>query len=1005
MINERILHLCHDISREVTLSGLSKKVLTIFQEELKSDRLTLLVHSGDELHLLSELRGEQFDHKGKMIGVDAFMVPLQFLNGKKVNTHAIATKAAYEAAFSADIYLKENKPEYIGAFPLNNGDVYVGMIYFEGYHPIAISEEKLQELTLLTTQIAISLQNSVFNHSLMTQLMETEQEGVKEEQQEKERTQYEETAGKQLELISEIAEGILQANSVSQVVGNIYPKLAQMMDATALDIGIYNTRKGVIEFPANIREGETMPSNAYDIKDESKLEVKCFNTSESLIVSGNTAELTTAAGEVEGDRESSVYVPIQDKGNTLGVLSVKTAGPSPYNKYHVSIMKSVASYMAMLLERTQSEQKERTKKKRTEKSEHEQELEQAYKTVKLLGEIGQDIITNLSVDKIIDTVYDNINRLMHAPIFSIGVYNEAKHRVDVPGTVEKNKKLPAYYYDISDDTKLSVQCLKTLKEIQINDLSLQYTDFFGGEVPDKIEELPQTVLYLPLIGKGGGLGVLTIQSYDKEAYSERDIDLLRNLTVYIGIALDNALVYEQMEGKIKERTLELMEQKEEVEKSRDELDRSFKNIQLLSDIGLKLTTQLSTADIIRMTYDNVNQIMDATAFAVGVIEESTQRIEFLGSMEKGKELPFFYHPLNEEHRFSVWCAKHAKEVFITDFEKEYNKYLDNYTLPDQGDLPESLIYVPIYQESKVIGVLSVQSFKKNAYTPYHLDILRNLAIYIGEAIKNANIHQQLQVQKDELQKSSWKVTNSIKYAKRIQQAMLPNRTVINKVLPNSFVFYKPKDIVSGAFFWFSENQGKTFLAVVDSTGEGVPGAFMSIIGNSLLNEVVNIRGIVSPAEILKEVHLGLSRLIHQKEFQETDGMSLSVAVIDQTSNQIAYAGVKHPMVRVAGKQTTVIEGEDILLGSNELKADHQFKEYTYPISLEDSYYLMTEGYQLQEGDGDKKDFGLEQVEALVNSISSEPMQVQKKHFRKQLMSWMGDKTEQTDDILLMGFSL
>ncbi|RPI73035.1 MAG: hypothetical protein EHM47_06915, partial [Ignavibacteriales bacterium] len=167
-----------------------------------------------------------------------------------------------------------------------------------------------------------------------------------------------------------------------------------------------------------------------------------------------------------------------------------------------------------------------------------------------------------------------------------------------------------------------------------------------------------------------------------------------------------------------------------------------KNVELLSEIGRDITANLTIKEIIDTVYENVNSMMDASVFGIGLYNEVYNRIDFPASKEKGETLKPFYNSLDDE-RPSVWCFKNQKDILINDYAVEYKKYVKEFKNAVEGENPESILYLPLTYKNKKIGVITAQSFKKNSYTEYHLNILRNLATYTTIAIDNADAYRQL----------------------------------------------------------------------------------------------------------------------------------------------------------------------------------------------------------------------------------------------------------------------
>ncbi|MEH0158504.1 GAF domain-containing protein [Limibacter armeniacum] len=1026
MENENtLIKVYQDISREVTLSGLSRKLIQLTNEQLNPDRVMLVIKSGDHYKILAELdKGELTIHQ-EAVMADTSTLPLQVFERLKRKPRTISiTKTQMVVHFGEDEYLNTVKPFMVSLLPLVNQDVNVGFLLIENRtKEETFTPETLEYMELLAPQMAITLQNCVLNQSLMVQAQQAFSQqtevAVKEApkpvvtKQEKSIESLSESFEQQIATLGSIGQAITDATSVETIIETVYEKVNELMDAYAFDIGIFNKEKERIEFSGSIENGERLPFNYYSLSEENRLAVRCFKNSEEILISNYHKEYANYFGETElpapnvgGDLLSVVYLPIRDKQETVGVITVQSKTENAYTNYHLNILRNLSVYVAIAIDNASLMEARlaNAEKFAVQAKAHEQELKNAFETVKLLGEIGQDITANLSVDKIIETVYENVNNLMDAKIFSIGVYNSRKNRIDVPGTIEYDKKLPAYFYEISDDSKLSVYCLKRQEEVLIHDLDKDFNKYLDTQLPADTSGLPQSVIYMPLVGKVGPLGVITIQSNQKYAYGEQDLNILRNLAAYVGIALDNALVYESLEEIVDERTSEVVKQKEQIEVQHSKLEQSLKDVELLSDMGMELTSTLSTEDIISTMYEHVNNLMDASAFGVGIINPIKNHIEFRGALEAGEKLPTFYHPMDDDHRFSVWSIKNHKEVFILDYEREYNKYIEEMKAPEAGKSPESIIYLPLETKDKVIGVITVQSFKKNAYTPYHINILRNLAVYTAIAVENAESYHKMELQNQEIQKTSQKMTSSIKYAKRIQQAMLPNRTLINDLLADSFVFFKPRDIVSGDFFWFLKKGSKLFMAAVDCTGHGVPGAFMSIIGNNLLNEIVNVRDIESPDEVLNLMHDRVHKQLNQSETENQDGMDLALCVINYDTRQVEYAGAKNPLVRIVDGEMEVIKGDRMPIGGrrSDRYESESYTKHTFSLDDNAAYYIFSDGYADQFNQEGSK-FLMKNFKEMLLEIHDQPMDSQRKVLRRKLMNWMEGVSQQTDDILVIGF--
>lgn len=184
----------------------------------------------------------------------------------------------------------------------------------------------------------------------------------------------------------------------------------------------------------------------------------------------------------------------------------------------------------------------------------------------------------------------------------------------------------------------------------------------------------------------------------------------------------------------------------------------------LSKIGRAITSTLSIEKIIDTVYENVNALMDAAIFGVGIYNKEKNRLDFPSTKENGVMLPPYSNHLDDNKWLSIWCFKNKKEIVISDFEKEYNQYLSSISQPIEGKTPNSIIYIPFVLQAKVTGVITTQSFKKGAYTEYHVNLLRNLANYAAIALDNASAYRKLDATLSDLQATQQQLIQSEKMA-------------------------------------------------------------------------------------------------------------------------------------------------------------------------------------------------------------------------------------------------
>ncbi|OFY73382.1 MAG: hypothetical protein A2265_03745 [Bacteroidetes bacterium RIFOXYA12_FULL_33_9] len=261
-------------------------------------------------------------------------------------------------------------------------------------------------------------------------------------------------------------------------------------------------------------------------------------------------------------------------------------------------------------------------------------------------------------------------------------------------------------------------------------------------------------------------------------------------------------------------------------------------------------------------------------------------------------------------------------------------------------------------------------------------------------------------QKEELTVKNKNITDSINYAKRIQEAMMPSEYLFNKLLPESFILYKPKDIVSGDFYWITEKNNKIFVAAVDCTGHGVPGAFMSIIGFDLLRNITKEQGVEEPAQILNLLNEGVTETFvkNADNQQVKDGMDIALCVYDKENSVVEFAGALNPFFLIRDNDIISIRGNRFSVGMVDKGVQHKFEKHVIPVKEGDVIYIFSDGYADQFGGPFGKKFKYSRFRQLLLTVHSLPMRKQKAFLDENIISWMGE-LEQVDDILVIGFRI
>lgn len=261
-------------------------------------------------------------------------------------------------------------------------------------------------------------------------------------------------------------------------------------------------------------------------------------------------------------------------------------------------------------------------------------------------------------------------------------------------------------------------------------------------------------------------------------------------------------------------------------------------------------------------------------------------------------------------------------------------------------------------------------------------------------------------QKEIVEEQHLEITDSIKYAHRIQGAILPPRNLWKKILPDSFVLHLPKDILSGDFYWIEETKDYIYVAAADCTGHGVPGALISIVNYNLLNKAILEKNLTDPAEILDAVNLWLTESLHQtyRDSKVKDGMDISLIAIHKHSNEILFAGANNPVYIVSKEELKQIKGDKFPVGAFIEDKMQNFTTKSFKVYPGDMIYLFSDGFADQFGGEQGKKYKYSYFQQKLIAISGKELNEQRKAMKEEFYFWKG-KHEQVDDVLLIGIKI
>ncbi|TAF67423.1 MAG: hypothetical protein EAZ55_03665 [Cytophagales bacterium] len=301
----------------------------------------------------------------------------------------------------------------------------------------------------------------------------------------------------------------------------------------------------------------------------------------------------------------------------------------------------------------------------------------------------------------------------------------------------------------------------------------------------------------------------------------------------------------------------------------------------------------------------------------------------------------------------------------------------------------------LFCQSIVISVRFSRAFVQVA------QLSNNLEQMVEERTKR------IEKQKRIIEAKNESILESIYYAQTIQEAILPTEDELNNIFKNYFVFFQPRDIIGGDFYYAQQYEDKIFIIVADATGHGVPGAMMSMIGNTMLNEIIVQKRIEMPHLILEKLHQNIQEALKQEGNQNKDGMDVAAITIHLQTQTLYFAGAKRPLIISQQGNLLKIEGDKISVGGYHLKAKDQetlFKLHQHNYQTSDLLYIFTDGYADQFGGEDDKKFLSTRLYNLLKKMATLPMQEQKQMLISHFEDWRGYQ-QQTDDVLVVGVQL
>ncbi len=740
-----------------------------------------------------------------------------------------------------------------------------------------------------------------------------------------------------IQLIGEIGKKITSTLQLEEILENVYEYITSMMDANEFGVGIYDEEKGEIDLGLIIYEGKRLDNRDQSFKismaDEGRLSVWCVKHQKEVFINDIENEYAHYIPNLDAYQsgnglllKSLICLPLSIEGKIIGNIFVQSVKRNAYSQLQLEMFRALAPYTAVALNNAEAYLK---------LNESTRQLNETLNNISILSEIGQKITATLDSDKVLRTVYENVNRLMDASMFVVFTYSlqtdDLNCRIMVDGGMDVD--VSEKRISVDDVNSLCAKSAREREEIIISDYEKDISRYTESPISSS-DSLPGSLVYIPLTIESRLIGVISVQSPKKYAYSWQHLEILRSLAAYTAIALDNAIAYER-------------------------LDHALHEVEKLSVVASR------------------------TNNTVIIFNAETEIIWANKAFERN-----FGYELAE---FKEIKGKTLLEISGRD---------------DIAALVKECVGErrSVNYESENISRLGEKMWFQTTLTPVFDDIgnVRSI-VAIDSDITEIKKAEEL------LWKKNQSITDSITYAKRIQNSILPADEKVQRLLPDSFVMNKPRDIVSGDFYWIDEidNGNKIVIATVDCTGHGVPGAFLTIVGHSLLNYIVNERGVSHPPEIVRLMNEGLLlRLAGMNEDKVRDGMDMSVCLIDKSRqpNEVVFSGAFNPSFYVhnGSLRESIPIRQSIGFISPEQEKDIIFDRTM--LNKGDMVYLFTDGYADQLGGERGKKFMKGRFRQLLNEIHELPVEEQQAELEKAMIKWKRN-FGQTDDILVIGLRI
>ena len=450
----------------------------------------------------------------------------------------------------------------------------------------------------------------------------------------------------------------------------------------------------------------------------------------------------------------------------------------------------------------------------------------------------------------------------------------------------------------------------------------------------------------------------------------------------------------------------------EDKKSESQLKAVASKLKLINAVDKTILSADSFSEIIQFTINKLYRELDIARASMVLFDFKNETFTPFSVaanpdsfMKEGAVLPL-------SDFYGVVHLKKFKNYLIQDLKAKEELSGSDKELIKEG--VNSYLLCPLIAKNELIGSINICSDDNNYFTQELIALVEEISNGVAIALYQRNLQQEIEQRNADLKDKNDDITYSIKYARRIQEAIFPSDKQVHNLVDNCFVYFKPKEIVSGDFIWVHKQKDKLIIAVADCTGHGVPGAFMSIIGNNHLNAVVKEQRVYNPAKILNLMNQGLFATLKSGIDDSTgirDGIDISLCMIDTKTNKLQFAGANNPVYIVRKKELIELKGDRYHAGTLLDHSQSGFSLKKFDLKKGDDIYLFSDGYSDQFGGPEIKKYKYHRFKKTIVEMHDKSIPEQRETLEKALRAWRNpsgknnDWTEQTDDICVVGLRI